>query len=89
MLRRRFPHFADLGSASVAVLRQACTGAALYRLGRWDEAVAETDAGLSVATDTSLQIGNGWLFGVRVFITLHRGDPLGAASALSESDPGL
>lgn len=87
LLARDVPVLGARGSVAVGVLRHACAAVALFRVGRWDEALAEVDAGLGLSRDAAVRLGDGWLIGVRAMIAVHRGNPAAAAAALADQDP--
>lgn len=89
LLGRDYPNTADLGSASVAVLRHASTALLLYRMGRWDEARAEAEAGSALSADSGVGLGLGLLIGTQSLIALHSGDPDRAAAILSNQPTDL
>jgi DNA-binding CsgD family transcriptional regulator/tetratricopeptide (TPR) repeat protein len=89
LLGRNYPNTADLGSASVAVLRHASKAMLLYRMGRWDEARAEAEAGSSLSTESGVGLGLGLLIGTQSLIALHSGDPDRAAAILANQPTDL
>jgi DNA-binding CsgD family transcriptional regulator len=70
-------------------MRSASAAVLYYRLGRWDEAIAEAEAGDVLSREVGVRLGVGWLAGIRALVLLHRGYPDQAAAILSEQAPDL
>jgi DNA-binding CsgD family transcriptional regulator len=55
-------------------LLQGFATAALYRLGRWDDALAEADAAIAAAAEWAVATGSAWPHGVGAMVSVARGD---------------
>jgi DNA-binding CsgD family transcriptional regulator/tetratricopeptide (TPR) repeat protein len=62
-----------------APMFQGFATAALYRLGRWDDALAEADAAIAGAAEWAVATGSEWPHAVAAIVSIARGD-LDAAS---------
>ena len=72
-----------------APMFQGFATAALYRLGRWDDALAEADAAIAGAAEWAVATGSEWPHAVAAIVSIARGDLDAASGWIAAGDrPG-
>jgi DNA-binding CsgD family transcriptional regulator len=67
----------------------AARAVVLFRVGRWDDALAEIDNGLAIADERGIHVGREWMCAIRSLVLLRRNDIDGAGAALAPVLAGL
>jgi DNA-binding CsgD family transcriptional regulator len=65
---------------------QGFATAALYRLGRWDDALAEADAAIAGAAEWAVATGSAWPHAVGAMVSIARGDLAAAQDWISAGE---